>query len=393
MAYRGPTFFPRNTQTDTPATGTCDLDDSGTSTTFTSVTQAGSTSAVFIVQYWCPAGGGTVLSKVGSGGSTQLANNQGWWIPPTTGMAVTGSNLRVIPAGSVLSVKASATCISTLGTAFTTTVRAYKRSTAGVLTSLTSGSSASITSSAGGTTSVATANATFASEATFATGETLYIEFYFTIPQQAVTAASGSIAFGPTTPWVINTPNGVAYRIASSSAATGSGTAAQQPTTVGVKRLVTATGVATLGTRAVSVFKTFSGTGTPAATKQVAPTPKAATGTGTAAYSRVLNALRPFSVTGTGTPSVRRSFTFTKVAIGTGVAIANRTVSASRSFSVAGTGTAFFARSVITARSFTATGTGVAKASVQITTDILNRISGTGGTIINVTKKIINVFD
>lgn len=209
MPTRGPLYYVKNTGTDSPpTTNVCDLNETATISPATQTgTMTGSTSAATIFQLFPQQSIGTLQNATAA--NTGLANNKGWWIPPTGGMAGTSTDLRVLAAGTTITTECTVTCTGLSGNN-TVTMRAYKRSAAGALTSINSGSSTAPNGALGTTTQVFPATSV-PSDQTFDTGETLYVELYVTVAQQSITAGTctakltGSWSIAPST-------GGVAYR-------------------------------------------------------------------------------------------------------------------------------------------------------------------------------------
>jgi hypothetical protein len=370
MAVRGPNFTYYTTATDTPPAGVNDLLD-GIGADLTSGQMTGSTSAAVTFQI---VPNGTAIPGTASAANTSLANNKGWQIPPTTGMAVTGSTVRRIPNGAVLHSNITVRATGLTGND-TATVHWYKRSAAGALTSIGSATNTAPNGSLGTTTNFG-ADLTVTQNWDFAPGETLYVEHYLTIAQQTVTAGTATYKLATAGVQQINNPNGILYVYSNSQAVAGAGTSIKQAITAGKVALVTGLGVTALGPRAVAVSKVVIGAGISAVRRSVG-LPRAAAGAGLAILGPRTVGLSARLASGAGSFSAIYKVILTaKVATGTGVVTATRTVTAHRAFAVLGSGIPGFARAIISARSFAVSAVGAVKARLDMDSVVFNRASG-----------------
>ena len=292
-------LFLVSSKTDSPAAGVYDMRDDTTEATNPSAgplsgnTGVGAAAKIFQVY---PNGGALGATTAAN---TTLANNAGWWVPPTTYMGATSSQQRVIPAGTNITTGwyiYNAT--STAGATCTLTLRGYKRSAAGALTLIfTCQNTFAIPALSSGAVigNVGAGTGALGSDIVFAAGETLYVEQYITIPGATVTANScnvnlNSVTSGSSQSLVFGT-NGVAIRYLQALSASSTVSAAKQ---VAVKVSRSASVSATAAKQVlVSAFKSASASATAAAQKLITKSAQAATATATAV--RKLMVLTPKS--------------------------------------------------------------------------------------------------
>ncbi len=219
MALRGPTFFPVNSQTDTPPAGIYDLK-SSTAVTLATASMSGTTSGATIKQIWPTSTASTVLQSATVAAVAQN-NNKGWWISPTTDMASTSTVNRVLPPSSAQNYKVSVTATGLAGND-TVTMSFFKRSSGGVNTFLANVTGTAANGAVGTTTLVTMTPTSAAVDLVFAAGETMYIELYLTIATQTLAAGTAVVTLNNTTSWTLNSPNGIISRTLSSINASSS---------------------------------------------------------------------------------------------------------------------------------------------------------------------------
>lgn len=215
-------LFPIQTQTDSPPAGVYDLAPRPTpdvtynvGAQMTGASGVGAASTTFQV-----FPNGTNMTAT-SGATLGAANNKGWQIPPTTYMGATASTPRVITSGSTLAQDAYfINANSSLGATCTFAVYWYKRAAGGALSAIANASANVVIPAAASNATIGDVIATssaLGADVVFAAGETLYMEFYVTIPG-AVTANSLNMNINTAGAEFFKvSPNGIGFRYTSTA--------------------------------------------------------------------------------------------------------------------------------------------------------------------------------
>lgn len=299
---------------------------------------------------------------------------------------------RLIPAGDwVFRGSLSASTQDTLSSNYGLKIYVHKRSSSGALTELFNVTStmAAITS-----TLAVTVTKTGVAEILLATDETIHVEYWVQGRGGGATGVlSQTITFTLSSSVDIVIPSpGIMTAFYKSLLSTLVGVVARSLYTRPIAKLSTLVGVASYA-KALTLYRSFSTSmaGVTSSQKYTKPNAKLVTMTGVVTrlnYTRLSAKL----VTMTGLVSSNNyTRTSPKLVTMVGVASFSRALNLYRSFAVTMTGVPGFNRVITAVRSFSVSMIGLTSTWILIPQNVLNRISGSGGT--TVIRKIFGVFD
>lgn len=383
MAYRGPNFYVRFSQTDTPPAGVFDMSDAVSPPTVTFPAVASNTgvgSAAKTVQL-IPAStnGGNTTAVVPA--NTASANNKGWWIPPTTGLAADSTQSRVFPNGTTITYRINVSATAGSGTV-TATVRPYGRAPNGTLSAVTSRSATLTLNALQTVTQTLSVSFVLNADVVLGPGETFYYEWYLTIPGQTVAATNVTASFDANSAQSLSSPTGIGYRYLRSHSGSSS-VSADRTLTAGVGR------AANITLNAVFlryITKSFSALSVANAALSKNIVPKAKEAFISLAQSDIFKIILVPKVA-TINVSASKSVLVYVNRVAQIVSVAQFTKFITKNLSATVVTNASITKFLNLSRKFSANVSASARAFVQISQDVLARFSG--GSVV---KKVINII-